>query len=256
MRVIAALAYHTFLEAVRDKVLYLLLFFGLFVFVASRVLSPLALGEGRRITIDIGLTALSLFGCLMTIFVGHQLIFREIERKTLYFLFARPIERGAFVMGKYLGLLLTLACSIAAMGGLLALVLLLSGYEFGVALPQALGLIFLELSIVAALAVLLASFTSPVLAGLFTLAAYIVGHGSGDLFALLRSGKAAGAEGWVSAVTWIVPRLDLYHDAWPVLSMSTYSLESLALALGYAGIYAGTCLIVAALVLERRELAL
>ena len=113
--VIRALAWNTFLQAVRDRVLYLLLFFGLFVFGAARLLSPLALGEGRRITLDLGFASLSAFGCLIAIFVGHQLIFREVERKTLYFLFARPLSRSQFVWGKYLGLCLTLACSVVLM---------------------------------------------------------------------------------------------------------------------------------------------
>ncbi|MFN8546934.1 MAG: ABC transporter permease subunit [Candidatus Eisenbacteria bacterium] len=254
MRGILSLAWHTWIEAVRDRVLYLLLFFGLFVFLAAQLLAPLALGEGRRITIDLGLASLSLFGCLLTIFVGHQLIFREIERKTLYFVFARPVRRSAFVLGKYLGLLFTLACTVGAMGGLLALVLLVRGYAFGVGLFEAIGLVFLELSIVAALAVLLASFTSPILAGLFTLAAYIIGHGSGDLLELLTNAgpQSAGLVKWTS---WIVPRLDLYHDAWPVLSLAAYSADQLALAAGYAGMYAAASLVLAAIVLERRELA-
>ncbi|MCC7141704.1 MAG: ABC transporter permease [Candidatus Eisenbacteria bacterium] len=256
MKTIAALAHHTFLEAVRDKVLYLLLFFGLFAFGASRVLAPLALGEGRRITIDVGLAGLSLFGCLMTIFVGHQLIFREVERKTLYFVFARPIRRSSFVLGKYLGLVLTLACATASMGLLLVLVLAASRYEFGLALFQAFGLVFLELSIVAALAVLLASFTTPILAGLLTLAAYQVGHGSGDLFALLESSDGSGGARWLQAITWVVPRLDLYHDTWPVLTGAGFGPVHLALASAYAVIYASACLVLAGIILERRQLAL
>lgn len=254
MRGILSLAWHTWIEAVRDRVLYLLLFFGLFVFLAAQVLAPLALGEGRRITIDIGLASLSFFGCLLTIFVGHQLIFREIERKTLYFVFARPVRRSAFVLGKYLGLLLTLACAVGAMGGLLALVLAARGYDFGFALFEAIGLVFLELSIVAALAVLLASFTSPILAGLFTLAAYVIGHGSGDLLALIQNSGPHGV-GLVRFTSLIVPRLDLYHDAWPVLSLAGYSSDQLLLAAGYAGAYAAASLVLAAIILERRELA-
>lgn len=255
-RTVRALARNTFLEAVRDRVLYLLLFFGLFVFAASRLLAPLALGEGRRITLDLGFTALSAFGCLTTIFVGHQLIFREVERKTLYFLFSRPLRRGEFVLGKYLGLALVLAAAVVLMGGILGLVLWLSGYSFGWAFAQALYLAGLEMLVLAAVAVLWATVTSPVLAGLFTLAAWIIGHGSGDLQELLALSAATPLHGLVRGLFWIVPRLDLFHDILPVLAGTSYEPARLLWGGLYAVAYAACALLAAALVLRRRELAL
>jgi ABC-type transport system involved in multi-copper enzyme maturation permease subunit len=256
LRVVSAISWHTFLEAVRDRVLYLLLFFGIFVFGASRLLSPLALGEGRRITLDLGFTAISCFGCLTAIFVGHQLVFREVERKTLYFLFARPLRRAEFVWGKYLGLLLTLGAAVALMGAILAAILLASGYAFGPAFAAALWMGFLELAILAAVAVLLASVTSPVLAGLLTLGVWLIGHGSGDLQLLLRSSDAPAVQAAVGAFSCIVPRLDLYNDILPVLHQEMYPATQLSYGLLYAVCYATAALLGAALVLARRELAL
>jgi len=256
LRVIGALGWHTFLEAVRDRILYLLVFFGIFVFGLSRLLSPLALGEGRRITIDVGLVSLSAFGCLLTIFVGHQLIFREIERKTLYFLFSRPIRRADFVVGKYLGLLMVLAVCLTAMGSILAGVLVLSKYAFGWAFLQAIFMTFLELSIVAALAILLASFTTPVLAGLLTLAAYLIGHGSGDLLTFLQGNETSTTRIFERIFAVLVPRLDLYNDSLPVLTGMLWSPEQCLYGALYAVCYAGACLFFATVVLSRRELAL
>jgi ABC-type transport system involved in multi-copper enzyme maturation permease subunit len=252
---VGALAHATFLEAVRDRVLYLLLFFGLFVFGASRLLAPLALGEGRRITVDLGFTAISAFGCLAVIFVGHQLIFREVERRTLFFLFARPLRRAEFVWGKYLGLLAVLAAAVALMGGMLAAVLAVSGYAFGWSFLGALFLAFGELTVLAAVAVLFATVTSPVLAGLLTLAAWVIGHGSGDLQALLVSTASPGAAAAIRAVGWVVPRLDLYHDILPVLGGHGYPAGQLLLGAAYAVAYATAALVGASLVLRRRELA-
>ncbi len=252
---VGALAHATFLEAVRDRVLYLLLFFGLFVFGASRLLAPLALGEGRRITLDLGFTAISAFGCLAVIFVGHQLIFREVERRTLFFLFARPLRRSEFVWGKYLGLLAVLAAAVALMGGMLAAVLVVSGYAFGWPFLAALFLAFGELTVLAAVAVLFATVTSPVLAGLLTLAAWVIGHGSGDLQALLVSTASPGAVAAIRAVGWVVPRLDLYHDILPVLGGHAYPASQLLLGAAYAIAYATAVLVGASLVLRRRELA-
>ena len=252
---VGALAHATFLEAVRDRILYLLLFFGLFVFGASRLLAPLALGEGRRITVDLGFTAISAFGCLAVIFVGHQLIFREVERRTLFFLFARPLRRFEFVWGKYVGLLGVLAASVALMGGMLAAVLLVSGYAFGWPFLGALALAFGELTVLAAVAVLFATVTSPVLAGLLTLAAWVIGHGSGDLQELLVSTASPRAAAAIQAVGWIVPRLDLYHDILPVLDGRGYPAGQLLIGAAYAAAYATAALVGASLVLRRRELA-
>lgn len=256
MNMVRAVAWHTFLEAARDKVLYLLVFFGVFVFGVSRLLSPLALGEGRRVTIDVGLASVSIFGCLLVIFVGHQLIFREVERKTLYFLFARPIRRGEFVVGKFCGLALILAAAVAAMGALFLLLLFCSGYAFGGALFQAFLLVWIELSVLAGLAVLIASFTSPVLAGLFTLAAYLIGHGSGDLSGYAETLPDPVARGAIRAMLFVTPRLDLYHDTTPILLGSHFPSSAVWFATFYAGAYVGACLFLASLVLSRRELSL
>jgi hypothetical protein len=252
---VGALAHATFLEALRDRILYLLFFFGLFVFGASRLLAPLALGEGRRITLDLGFTAISAFGCLAVIFVGHQLIFREVERRTLFFLFARPLRRSEFVWGKYFGLLSILAAAVTIMGGLLAVILLACGYAFGWPLCGALALAFGELTILAAVAVLFASISSPVLAGLLTLGAWVIGHGSGDLQELLASTATPAVAAAIHAVGWVVPRLDLYHDILPVLDGRGYPAAQLLFGAAYAAAYAAAALVGASLVLRRRELA-
>jgi len=256
MRVVRAIARNTFVEALRDKVLYLLLFFGVFLFGASRLLAPLALGETRRITLDVGLTAISAFGCLIAIFVGHQLIFREVERKTLYFLFSRPIHRAEFVWGKFFGLYAVLALSVVVMGGMLAAVLLAGGHEVGISLLEALLLVLLEMGMLAAIAILIASFTSPILAGLFTLAAYLIGHGSGDLTDLIARTESGPGRAVVEGLRWILPRLDLYGEMLPVLSGGGWSAEQIALAVAYGILYASACLLLAGVVLTRRELAL
>jgi ABC-type transport system involved in multi-copper enzyme maturation permease subunit len=256
MNVVRALAQNTFKEALRDKVFYLLLGFGAFLFSAARLLAPLALGEERRITLDLGLAGVSLFGCLITIFVGHQLIFREVERKTLYFLFSRPIHRAHFVWGKYLGLVSVLAVSVAAMGAVLAAVLLVSGFEVDLALGQALAWSFLGLAILAAVAVLIAAFTTPVLAGLFTLAAYLVGQGSGDLLLLLDRVSSPVSAALVRGLGWLVPRLDLYSEMLPVLEGTGWTAGQMGWGLLYATLYAGACLCLATVIMQRREFTL
>jgi hypothetical protein len=142
------------------------------------------------------------------------------------------------------------------MGGILAVVLLASGYAFGASFAVAVGLAALEMAILAAIAVLLASGTSPVLAGLLTLAAWIIGHGSSDLQVLLATETAPALQGAVRVVFWFVPRLDLYADIAPVLAGSPYPPVQVALAAAYAAVYVAAALVVAAVVLARREFPL
>jgi ABC-type transport system involved in multi-copper enzyme maturation permease subunit len=249
-----AIAWNTVLEAVREKVLYLLGGFAGFTFVASRVLSPLALGEGRRVTIDIGMAALSLFGLLIIIFVGHSLVYREMERGTVAFLFSRPVGRGSFVAGKYLGLCAVLAAAVAAMGAVLALVLLASGYAFGLELGGAVLLTLLELWILAAVAILFAALSSPALAGFFVLGAWVIGNTAGSLVELAALLPAGGMRSVARGFLWVLPRLDLYDgSAWLVHGRSIPP-EQWAWSLAYALLYSLAALCLARAAFARRSL--
>ena len=121
-----AVVANTFREAIRDKVLYNLVFFALLVMGASVVIGNMTLGESIKIILDLSLAAMSVFGLLIAIFVGIGLVHKEIQRRTLYMLLARPISRRNFVIGKYLGLMLVIALNVAIMtAALLALMALL-----------------------------------------------------------------------------------------------------------------------------------
>lgn len=254
MTVTLAIAWNTILEAVREKVLYLLAGFAGFVFVASRVLAPLALGEGRRVTIDIGMAALSLFGLLIIIFVGHSLVYREIERGTVAFLFSRPVGRGAFVVGKYLGLCAVLAAAVALMGTVLALVLLASGYPFGFELAAAILLTLLELWILAAIAILFASLSSPALAGLFVLGAWVIGNTAGSLADLAALLPAGGARQLAHGFLWVVPRFDLYDGSGWLVHGGSIPAEQWAWSFAYALLYCVAALCLARTAFARRSL--
>jgi ABC-type transport system involved in multi-copper enzyme maturation permease subunit len=254
MSITLALAWNTVLEAVREKVLYLLGGFAAFVFVASRVLSPLALGEGRRVTIDLGMTGLSLFGLLIIIFVGHSLVYREMERGTVAFLFSRPIGRGMFVVGKFLGLAAVLAAAVAAMGGILALVLLASGYPFGFDLVGAVFLTLLELWILAAVAILFASLASPVLAGLFVLGAWIIGNTAGSIAELALLLPAGGMRVILRGALWVLPRLDLYNGSEWLIHGRALPPERWIWSIAYAALYSLGALCLARVAFSRRSL--
>lgn len=250
-----AIARVTFLEAMREKVLYILVGFGLFLALASRLLSPLALGEGRRITIDLGLGACSVFGLLIVIFVGHSLVYREIERGTVAFLLTRPVTRGAFVTGKFTGLAQVLLLAVAGMGAILALVLAVTGGGVRPILFEALLLQVLHLWILAAVALFISALTSPVVAGLTVLGIWVIGNAAGslgDLALLMPEGPGRTVTG---VLLWIVPQLHLYQAAANVVHDEAIGSVRWVWSLTYAATYIVAALVLARFAFARRSLA-
>lgn len=254
MNAIAAIGWNTFLEAVREKVLYLIAAFAVVVVIGSRLLAPLALGEGRRVTIDLGLMALSITGLLLVVFVGHSLIFRERERGSVGFLFSRPVGRGAFLLGKYLGLCLVLTIAVAGMGVTFALVLWAAGVVPGLPLIGAILLVLLELWILAAVAMLFAAVASPVLAGLFVVGVWWIGNGAGSFAALAAMFPSPTVVAASRGLLWILPRFDLLDAATWLVHGRTPGPETWAWAASYAALYIVGTLALARAAFERRSL--
>jgi len=246
---IFAIAWHTVREAMRAQVLYVLGGSGLLIIAGATLLAPIALGQVKRIVIDLGLTATSLLGLLVLTLLGTNLVAREIERRTVDVLLAKPIRRSDYVLGKYLGLLVTLAVLVAAETGflLVALVLVTGGLE-----PRSLlggGMVFLELATLGAVVILYASFAGPLVAAFLTVATYVAGHLVGDL---ADFAQAAGAP----ALAWAyyaLPNLASFDVRPEVVHGIPIEIGRLALAAAHGASYAALALLLAVLVFERRE---
>src|SRR5262245_46726761 len=150
---------------------------------SSRILSFLTVGSEEKIVKDIGLASISLFGVATAIFVGVGLVFKEIEKRTVYTLVSKPIRRSQFILGKYLGLVLVLAVNVAVMTLCFYALLAAKGWMDPV-ITRAVVLIFVELMLVTAIAILFSSFSTPILSSLFTVTFYIIGHLSWGLLVL------------------------------------------------------------------------
>ena len=178
MKRIGVVALNTFREAVRDRVLYNLLFFALVMMAASIIAGQISIGIEETVIATLGLSAISLIGLLIAIFIGVGLVSKEMDKRTLYALLAKPVRRWEFLLGKFGGLILTLAVNTAAMGvGLfLAMIYVKPTLERGDATVfVAVYFIWLKLALVVALALLFSCFTTQLLAILFTAGIYIVG---------------------------------------------------------------------------------
>src|SRR5882672_737371 len=176
---VAAIARNAFREAVRDRVLYNLVLFVLLLTVAAIYLGDLSAGQERKIIVDLGLSAMLLFGVFISIFVGVGLVYKEIERRTVYAIFAKPVGRGEFLLGKYLGLCLTLLVNVVIMGvGIsLALIYTKRGLDpLAASIWPSILLIYCELVILTAVALLFSTFSSPTLSALMAFFIFIIGH--------------------------------------------------------------------------------
>lgn len=244
---------NTFREATRDRVLAGVVAAGVALLALTQVASPLALGEGRRLTVDLGLSGVSVLGLLVVLLVGTSLVAREIERRTIYNLLSRPITRAAYLVGKWAGLSAAL-WAVALLLGLALLALLeLRGFSgHGRAVTEAVYLAGLELTVVTSLAVLFSALSTPVLSALYTLALYAVGQWSYDL----RGFAARFPEPLstlLETVANLVPNLPLFNMRALAAAGSTTSAGHLGMATAYAAVYAGCVLALAAAAFERRD---
>jgi len=248
-----AIAVNTFREAIRDRILYLLLVFSLLLIVSSVVLSLLTVGSRVKIITDIGLASISVFGVLISVFVGIGLVSREIQRRTIYTVVTKPVYRYQFLLGKYLGLLLTIFCNLALMSLIFLAVLAWQGGTIGPVLLAAILMIFLELVLVTGFALLFSSFSTPITSAVFTMALYVTGHLSGGLLLLKDHVKSEVSRWCCDALYYLLPNLGLFNLKHHAVHGLPLREGQLLLALIYGLLYAGAVFLLSVAVFRRRD---
>ncbi|MGZ5495385.1 MAG: ABC transporter permease [Candidatus Aminicenantales bacterium] len=208
---IRAIAGITFKEAKRDRILYLLFFFAALGIVASRVLAILTVGDRVKIIKDVGLASISLFGVLMAILIGTGLVYKEIDKKTIYTLLAKPLHRAEFILGKFLGLVLTLFVMTGAMALIFLAIVYAHTLRIEGSLLVAIAYIFLELVLITAVAILFSSFSTPILSSLFALAFYLIGHLSWGLELIIKKMRPGAGKALVRGLAMILPDLENFN---------------------------------------------
>jgi ABC-type transport system involved in multi-copper enzyme maturation permease subunit len=254
MKRIFSIARNTFREAVRDRVLYNLVLFVLLITASAIFLGELTAGQESRTIVNLGLGAMLIFGAFISIFVGVGLVSKEIEKRTVFAIFSKPIGRGEFIIGKYLGLCLTLLVNVLVMGiGVSLALLFVGGINLVTSIWAAIFLIFLELTILTAVAILFSSFSSPALSALLTFFVFIIGHFSSSLRDFAENTGSAATKLFFNFLYYVLPNLSFYsfttnasHGDFPPVSM-------LGGAVLYAVIYTGILLAATILIFSRRN---
>jgi len=266
VRVTAAIAVSVFRESVRDKVLYNLVLFAVLLMASSYLIGQLTAGQDVKIIKDLGLSATSLFGLFIAVFIGIGLVSKEVERRSIYSLLSKPITRAQLVLGKYCGLTLTLAVNVAVMAAALYAVLTYMVWGLppearGVwdapaldpAMLKAVLLIFVELMLVTALALFFSTFSSPMLSAALTFGLYVVGHFSGDLRNFQQVVDSPMAARVARGLYWVLPNLAQFDVKSEVVHNVHVPAGYLAMTSAYAAAYIAMLLAVSALVFSRRD---
>jgi Cu-processing system permease protein len=250
---VLTIAWNTWREAVRSKILYTLLFFALVLIFASLVLAGISYVERGRILQDIGFASIRFFAIAISIFVGVGLIHKEVDRRTVHTILSKPLSRSEFLIGKYVGLLVTVWLQAAIMVAAFAAVSLMRGAPLGAAHAAAFVLIAVELAVVVAVATLFSAFTTPLLATLFAGGVWIVGN-------LSRNLRDLGADSEIGFVRHLT---ELVYGALPDFASFNLSIEAahglpvvasdVWLPVLYGSAYALLVLVCAVTIFERRD---
>jgi ABC-type transport system involved in multi-copper enzyme maturation permease subunit len=266
MRTIGRVAVNVFKESVRDKVLYSLVLFAVLLMAASYLIGQLTAGQDIKIIKDLGLAAISIFGLMIAVFIGIGLVWKEVERRSIYSLLSKPIRRHEFVLGKFFGLAFTLTVNIAAMAAAYYVVLAYMATTFPpeirAAWPApatdprllvAVGLVLVELLVVTAVALFFSTFSSPFLSAILTIALWVIGTFNADLRnfdAVVQSPTAA----WVArALYYVLPNFGAFDVKTQVVHGLTVPVQYVATTVAYGAVYLALLLTGAVAVFARRD---
>ncbi len=258
---VAAVAVNTFREAIRNKVLAVLLMFAVALMAFSLVLGQLSLHEEVRIIKDLGLAGISIFSVIIALFLGVNLLSKELDRKTVYTMLSKPLYRWEFLLGKYVGLAVTMFSLVTLMAIVLAIFVSSKDGTHGVSMVRAEILILFELWLLMAVAMFFSSFSSPYLSAMLTAGLWVIGRNTGELEAFAeRRLEGTTAGGIVEAVVAAVPDFRMFYVSGANLGDDVVSVHDSFITWGYvidSGIYGlsyiALCLVGAAYLFMKRD---
>ncbi len=245
---------NSFLETIRDRVLYVLLAFAILMIGCAEILSFLTVGSQEKIVKDLGLASIAIFGTLISIFVGVGTVSKEIDKRTIHSLLSRPVHRYEFILGKYFGLLLTILVITTVMTLWFYLLLTVKGFAER-RLLDAILLILMEMAVVSSIAVFFSTLSNPLLSSMFTLSFYVAGHLSWSLLALQDRIASDFGKTLCTVFYYLLPNLENFNIKGEVVNGLPLAEGWFAAASLYAISYSGFVLVGAILLFRRRDLA-
>jgi len=250
---IRAIALNTFKEAIKDRILYLVFFFAAVCLIFSRLLALLTVGDQVKIITDVGLAAISLFGTFMAILIGTGLVYKEIDKKTIFTLLSKPIHRYQFLLGKFFGLILTLLVMILLMTVIFLLMLFVHTIQIEWRMFVVISLIFFELALITSVAILFSTFSTPILSSVFTLAFYLIGHFSWGLETLIAKIQSRFLKTSAEVLYTLLPDLENFNYKTEIVHSLPIPDKVILLSFLYGIVYTAFVLAVAMFIFRKRD---
>jgi ABC-type transport system involved in multi-copper enzyme maturation permease subunit len=254
---VGIVALNTFREAVRDRVLYNLVFFALVMIAASILVGQVSIGIEQMVIVTLGLSAISVIGLLIAVFIGVGLVSKEMDKRTLYALLAKPVHRWQFLLGKFGGLVLTLTVNTIAMaiGLFLALSLIKqSGEHLQGSVLVAVYFILLKLALVVALALLFSCFTTPLLSILYTAGLYVAGLFVAEMRTFQSDTMSLAMRSLLRWLSYLLPNFENFDVMAAAAHGRAIPTALIAQNTAYAVLYCAVVLAAAAAIFTRRNL--
>jgi len=266
MKAMGHIAVNVFRESVRDKVLYNLVVFAVLLISMSYLIGELTAGQDLKIIKDLGLASISIFGLAIAVFIGIGLVWKEVERRSIYTLLSKPMRRQEFLLGKYCGLVLTLVINVAVMTAayyaVLAYMQAISPPNLRASWPapatdpallKAIALIMLELMLVTAIAVLFSTFSSPFLSAMLTAGVWVIGHFNQDLRDYGATIPSPLAAAIARGVYYVVPNFSAFDIKLQVVHAQAVPFSYVGLTALYGFTYIAFVLVGAVIIFSRRD---
>ncbi|MBN2341147.1 MAG: ABC transporter permease subunit [Deltaproteobacteria bacterium] len=233
MTKILAIAQNTFKEAIRDKILYGFLFFAVCIILFSLVLGQLSLGQQLRTTIDVGLFGISLFSVLISIFIGINLLNKEIQKRTIYPVLSKPVSRAAYLLGKFFGIALVILVQMCLMLVVFFPLVKLQGGNITFGLVTALVLVYFEVLVIISMALFFTSFSSPFLSGIFCLGLFVAGRNANLIAELAKQEKLEALAPLFKGVSTVLPNLYLFYPSGKIVEGAFATVHAQFISSGY-----------------------
>ena len=253
MHRISAIIENTFKEALRQRILMLLVVFSILLIVVSIFLEPFALGESPKILRDFGLAVAAFFGILTIIIIGSALIHKDIEKRTIYTVITKPVKRSEFIIGKFLGLFLLVAILIFSMAIIHQLVIFIYEGAFDLPLLIAVPFSLIEIMVMLGILLLFSSFSSSTLSAIMGVIFFVIGHATPDLKIFADQVKVEALKYFAYGFYYILPNLENFNLRIELVHRLTLYPDQIVFSICYGFIYTIFLLYLSSIVFEKRE---
>ena len=254
MRAVVAIARNTLREAVRDRVLYLFLGFAVILLVSSKLFGLLTVGDEGKIIKDLGLAGIQFFSMLIAVMMSVLLISRDVDNRTVFNILAKPVRRWEFLLGKYLGLVSTVTINVALMAVVLVVLVAVYQGEIDLRLLFAASMTMLEMALLTAFATLFAVLTRPILGSVLTLAVFVIGHVSEDIWLITKHVTVGFSRPVIAAVYFLLPNLERFNFKTEVVHGLHIPPPAVYWAVAYGLVYTALVLVLACIRFSHKDL--